>query len=61
MADSPFSILSRKPEMKEQFSAFMEKLFKDHHADEAPPLHEDEECWFLPLFKRCSIHKSREK
>jgi len=43
--------LSRKPEMKEQFSAFMEKLFQNNHAEKAPPIHEDEECWYLPIFR----------
>ncbi|RXN13114.1 hypothetical protein ROHU_009852 [Labeo rohita] len=42
--------LSRNPEMKEQFSAFMEKLFQNHHAERAPPIYEDEECWYLPIF-----------
>ncbi len=42
--------LSRNPEMKEQFSAFMKKLFQNHHAERAPPIHEDEECWYLPIF-----------
>lgn len=36
--------------MKEQFSAFMEKLYHNNHAEEAPPLCEDEECWYLPFF-----------
>ncbi len=36
--------------MKEQFSVFMEKLFQNHHAERAPPIHEDEECWYLPIF-----------
>ncbi|KAL0150123.1 hypothetical protein M9458_054550 [Cirrhinus mrigala] len=34
-------MLSRNPEMKEQFSAFMEKLFQNHHAERAPPIYED--------------------
>ncbi|KAI2661156.1 hypothetical protein H4Q32_030204 [Labeo rohita] len=42
--------LSRNPEMKKQFSAFMEKLFQNHHAERAPPIYEDEECWYLPIF-----------
>ncbi|XP_061698520.1 uncharacterized protein LOC133512687 [Syngnathoides biaculeatus] len=36
--------------MKEQFVDFMEKLFNNKHAEEAPPLSEDEECWYLPIF-----------
>ncbi|RXN31543.1 hypothetical protein ROHU_004747 [Labeo rohita] len=42
--------LSRNLEMKKQFSAFMEKLFQNHHAERAPPIYEDEECWYLPIF-----------
>lgn len=36
--------------MKEQFVAFMEKVFENKHAEEAPPLQENEECWYLPIF-----------
>lgn len=42
--------LSRNPVMKEQFSAFMEKLFQNHHAERVPPIYEDDECWYLPIF-----------
>lgn len=42
--------LNKNPQMKEQFVAFMEKLFDNRHAEEAPPLHENEECWYLPIF-----------
>jgi hypothetical protein len=31
--------------MKEQFVAFMEKLFENGHAEEAPPVPENAECW----------------
>ncbi|KAK0139185.1 hypothetical protein N1851_024265 [Merluccius polli] len=42
--------LSKNPEMKEQFVAFMEKLFVNGHAEEAPLLPESAECWYLPIF-----------
>ena len=42
--------LNKNPEMKEHFVAFMEKLFENRHAEEAPPLRENEECWYLPIF-----------
>ncbi|KAK7882975.1 hypothetical protein WMY93_029149 [Mugilogobius chulae] len=42
--------LQRKPEMKEHFFAFMEKIFENGHAEVAPPLQEHEERWYLPLF-----------
>lgn len=37
--------LNKSPEMKEQFVSFMEELFENKHAEEAPPLKEKEECW----------------
>ncbi|KAL6457466.1 hypothetical protein MHYP_G00344290 [Metynnis hypsauchen] len=42
--------LNRNPEMKEQFISFMEKLFENRHAEEAAPLHENAESWYLPIF-----------
>lgn len=41
----------RKPAlMQKQYVAFMEKIIANGHAEAAPPLKEDEECWFLPSF-----------
>ncbi|KAJ8369941.1 hypothetical protein SKAU_G00099690 [Synaphobranchus kaupii] len=42
--------LNRKPEMKEQFIAFMGKIFENDHAEPAPPQEEGTECWYLPTF-----------
>ena len=42
--------LDKKPEMKEQFVAFMKKIFDNDHAELAPPLKDGEECWYLPTF-----------
>nr|XP_054607369.1 uncharacterized protein LOC129167170 [Nothobranchius furzeri] len=42
--------LERKPGMRSQFLEFMDKIFQNKHAEEAPPLNEEEECWFLPTF-----------
>ncbi|XP_075438936.1 uncharacterized protein LOC142481354 [Ascaphus truei] len=42
--------LQRKPETKEHFVAFMQKIFHSGHAESAPPLKEGEECWYLPSF-----------
>lgn len=39
-----------KPEMQKQYVAFMEGIFTNGHAEVAPPLREDGECWYLPLF-----------
>ncbi|KAK0150328.1 hypothetical protein N1851_008573 [Merluccius polli] len=36
--------------MKEHFFTFMEKIFQNTHAEEAPPLKENEERWYLPSF-----------
>nr|XP_024655484.1 uncharacterized protein LOC101465727 [Maylandia zebra] len=40
----------KKKEMKEHFITFMDKIFQNKHAEIAPTLKEDEECWYLPLF-----------
>ncbi|XP_035995613.1 uncharacterized protein LOC110368714 isoform X1 [Fundulus heteroclitus] len=42
--------LNNKPQMKEQFSEFMDKLFENHHAEIAPPIIDNTECWYLPIF-----------
>lgn len=41
---------SRKPEMKEDFIGFMEKLFQNDHAEIAPAISPSEQCWYLPSF-----------
>lgn len=43
-------VLRRKPEMQEQYVAFMGKIFQNGHAEVAPPLKDGEECWYLPTF-----------
>ncbi|XP_061908363.1 uncharacterized protein LOC133653277 isoform X1 [Entelurus aequoreus] len=40
----------RKPKMKDDFFAFMQKIFDRNHAELAPPLEEGGECWYLPIF-----------
>ncbi|XP_028304259.1 uncharacterized protein LOC114464360 isoform X2 [Gouania willdenowi] len=42
--------LKRKPEMREHYVDFMEKIFNKGHAEPAPPLSPDQECWYLPSF-----------
>lgn len=42
--------LDKRPQMKEHFVAFMQKIFDHHHAELAPPLDEKEERWYLPTF-----------
>lgn len=42
--------LQRKPKVKDQFLEFMDKIFQNNHAEVAPPLKENEECWYLPTF-----------
>lgn len=29
----------------------MDQLIQKHHAEVAPPISSDEECWYLPLFR----------
>lgn len=40
----------RKPELREHFTSFMDKMFKNGHAELAPPLDKEEERWYLPIF-----------
>ncbi|VDI29007.1 Hypothetical predicted protein [Mytilus galloprovincialis] len=42
--------LNRNPVKREHFLTFMSKILDNNHAELAPPLHEHEECWYLPLF-----------
>lgn len=42
--------LEKKPEMKEHFIEFMNKILQNGHAELAPPLSEEEERWYLPMF-----------
>lgn len=42
--------LERKPDMKKQYMDFMQKIFKSNQAELAPPLKENQECWYLPTF-----------
>ncbi|XP_073459912.1 uncharacterized protein [Aquarana catesbeiana] len=44
------SNFQRKTEMKGHFFSFMSKMFEDDHAEIAPPLKDNEECWYLPIF-----------
>lgn len=42
--------LKKRPEMKRHFVDFMQQIFDNGHAEPAPPLKQDEECWYLPFF-----------
>ncbi|XP_060126117.1 uncharacterized protein LOC132591490 isoform X1 [Zootoca vivipara] len=42
--------LQRKPEIRNHFFSFMDKIFKNRHAEIAPILKNSEECWYLPIF-----------
>lgn len=42
--------LQKNPIKKEHFLAFMDGILKNGHAEVAPPISEQEECWFLPIF-----------
>lgn len=41
---------TRNPKLQEQYFAFMDKILRNGHAEIAPPLMDNEECWFLPTF-----------
>lgn len=42
--------LEKRPEMKTHFLEFMEKMLSRGHAEVAPALSHNQECWYLPLF-----------
>ena len=42
--------LRKHPERRDHFIEFMNKLFENGHAEVAPPLRPNEECWYLPHF-----------
>ncbi|XP_064461734.1 uncharacterized protein LOC135371686 [Ornithodoros turicata] len=42
--------LNKNPEMKEHFFSFMQGMLEDGHAEMAPEIKDDEECWYLPSF-----------
>ena len=37
-------------EKRQHFTDFMEKLLANNHAEIAPPLKDNDECWYLPVF-----------
>lgn len=41
---------NKKSEMKDHFMSFMENIFRNGHAEEAPHLSDNEECLYLPCF-----------
>ncbi len=45
-----FTCLQRTLKRKPEYVAFMEKIFSNGHAEVAPPLREEDECWYLPTF-----------
>lgn len=42
--------LQKNPIKRKHFVEFMDVLFKNRHAEAAPPVQSGEECWYLPLF-----------
>ena len=42
--------LDKKPETREHFLQFMQKILDNQQAEIAPPLQPKEECWYLPMF-----------
>lgn len=42
--------LEKKPEMRDHFLSFMDKMLQNGHAELAPQLSENEERWYLPTF-----------
>lgn len=50
-------MLGKKPDMKEHMVVFMQKIFEAGHAEPAPPLRREQECWYLPIFGVYHLHK----
>lgn len=50
----------KKPEMRDHFLSFMDKIFKKVHAELAPPLSEKEEQWYLPTFGVYHLKKPKQ-
>jgi hypothetical protein len=44
------SSIRRNPKKREHMVEFMQKILDNNHAEVAPPLQNNEECWYLPLF-----------
>ena len=44
------SSLMRNLKKREHMVEFMQKILDNNHAEVAPPLQNNEECWYLPLF-----------
>lgn len=42
--------LEKKPEMKEHYIQFMQKMIDKKHAERAPAIQDGKECWYLPSF-----------
>lgn len=42
--------LEKKPDMKEHYMQFMQKMIDSQHAENAPVLQEGQESWYLPSF-----------
>lgn len=44
------SSLHRDPLKTEHFFEFMQGILDSEHAEKAPPITEERECWYLPIF-----------
>ena len=40
----------KDPVKKQHFVTFIRNIFDNEHAEVAPPLKANEECWYLPIF-----------
>lgn len=49
-AKSLHASLNKNPVKKQHFKDFMNKMLENGHAEEAPSVAEEEECWYLPIF-----------
>lgn len=49
-AKSLHASLNKNAVKRQHFKDFMGKIFENGHAEGAPPVKENEECWYLPVF-----------
>ncbi|KAK3088225.1 hypothetical protein FSP39_016350 [Pinctada imbricata] len=49
--------LRKDPIKRDHFITFMDKMLRNAHAERAPELREDEECWYIPIFGIYHPHK----
>jgi hypothetical protein len=50
-------IMKNNPAKKQHFVELISKILKNGHAEVAPELKPNEECWYIPIHSVCIIRK----